>query len=109
MGPFDQTARQASKDNGLGFFDWLLPLRSHLVAILGWAGAPGSARLIVEVKAEPESGALIQVGVYELRADIATHCSISPSGCPYSPLAMCKIAKLSFVAGAELPKRYLLR
>ena len=35
-------------------------------------------------------------------------CRVRPSDFSYSPLAMCKIGKLSFVAGAELPKRYVL-
>src|SRR5262249_15519393 len=38
----------------------------------------------------------------------ANRCSVALSGFPDSPLAMCKLAKLSFVAGAELPKRYVL-
>jgi hypothetical protein len=41
------------------------------------------------------------------RGKIANGCRISLSGFPYRPLAMCKIGKLSFVTGAELPKRYL--
>jgi len=41
------------------------PNARHLVAIMGWAGAPRAARLIVEVKAEPDSKALLQVGVYD--------------------------------------------
>jgi hypothetical protein len=40
--------------------------------------------------------------------DDASYCRISPSGYPSFPLAMCKIARLSFVAGAELPKKYIL-
>jgi hypothetical protein len=40
--------------------------------------------------------------------DAASHCRISLLGFSYSPLAMCKIGKLSFVAGAELPKRYVV-
>jgi len=39
---------------------------------------------------------------------VASCCRITPSGFPYKPLAMCKLAKLSFVAGAELPKRYVV-
>jgi hypothetical protein len=92
MGPFDQTGRQAAKDEPADFFVWLLPIRpplvppgfgqwddtrraswpggpertDDLVAIMGWPGAPASARLIVEVKAEPDGKALLQVGVYEL-------------------------------------------
>jgi hypothetical protein len=41
-------------------------------------------------------------------AEDATYYYISLSGFPYNPLAMCKIARLSFVAGAELQKKYIL-
>jgi hypothetical protein len=37
----------------------------------------------------------------------ANQWSIGPSGFPYCPLTMCKIGKLSFVAGAEIPRKYL--
>jgi hypothetical protein len=33
---------------------------------------------------------------------------VTLSAFPYSPLTMCKIGKLSFAAGAELPKRYIV-
>ena len=42
------------------------------------------------------------------RGDDTNLYHISLSGFPYFPLAMCKLAKLNFVAGAELPKRYLV-
>src|SRR5262249_34210974 len=38
----------------------------------------------------------------------ASRCSGTNSGFPCFPLATCKLAKLSFVAGAELPKRYVV-
>ncbi len=92
MGPFDQTARQIAKSNGRGFTGWVLrhgdpppplpferwddtrrtswpggPERTDdLVAILQGPDGTGRTWLIVEVKAEPERTALIQVGVYEL-------------------------------------------
>ncbi len=92
MGPFDQTARQIAKSNGRGFTAWVLrhgnpppPLpfaRWDDTRRTSWPGGPertddlvailqspdGAERtwLIVEVKAEPERNALIQVGVYEL-------------------------------------------
>ena len=31
MGPFDQTGRQAAKDEPADFFDWLLPIRPPIV------------------------------------------------------------------------------
>lgn len=42
------------------------------------------------------------------RLDASSHCHISFLGFPYRPLAMCKLGKLSFVAGAEVPKQYVL-
>ena len=43
-----------------------------------------------------------------IRSGGASYLHVNLSGFPYSPLAMCKIGKLSYVAGAELPKQYLL-
>jgi len=42
-----------------------------------------------------------------IRGDDARHCRVSLSGVPSGPIAKCKLAKLNFVAGAEIPKRYL--
>lgn len=42
------------------------------------------------------------------RAGDASCFRLNASGFPYSPLAMCKIARLSFVAGVELPKKYVV-
>ncbi len=93
MGPFDQTARQISKEDGKDFFGWLAarlarpwPVRferwddtrrtvwpggpertDDLVGILERTDRPDAlVWVIVEVKAEPESESLHQLGVYQL-------------------------------------------
>ena len=43
-----------------------------------------------------------------IRGGDTSYFCTSLSGFPYSPLAMCKIGKLSFVAGAEMPQRYIV-